>query len=335
MNNLLEFQARGSPHVHGTLWLDWEEMGEEDSNINTDALIKAFKIIRKDKMLGDEEKKSLTKFTDKFISCSKHDPLTADIVNEVNVHHHTKACRKYGTNCRFDFPKFPTIHTIISTPARVLYQDETEREVQIKECKKFLDKVKVVLNDEKKMDKVNRIDSKQFDEIQIFKKSMYRLSLLIGKSKNIVKLESTYLKGLDFLLSWRKEYQEVSILEAKEIFQQGQAKLKLNDNSEYIISKKRILAMLKEATAGDIIDEDYLLNRYEYMLSISKRGYGIHYKRRTDEIFVNSYNPHWIKSWNANMDFQITLDFFSIITYITNYYTKVMVYILAIMIFHK
>ena len=310
-------------------------MGEEDPDMKPDALISAFKTIRKDKILDKEEVIELTKFTEKFISCSKHDPMTAQIVTEVNVHHHTKACRKYGKTCRFDFPKFPTTRTIISIPARVLYQDETEREKHNKECKQFLDKVKVVLNDEKKMDKVNKIDSKQFDRIQLFKKAMYKLSILIRKSKNIVKLERTYLKGLDSLFTWRKESHEVSIIEAKEIFERGQAQLKLNDNLEYIISKNRLIAVLKASNANDTIDGDDLMNKYECMLGISKRGYGIHYKRRTDEIFVNSYNPHWIKSWNANMDFQITLDFFSIITYITNYYTKVKLYILAFEIFLK
>ena len=67
MNNFLEFQARGSPHVHGTLWLDWQAMGEEDSSMKPDALITAFKTIRKDKMLGVEEKRELSKFCDKLI----------------------------------------------------------------------------------------------------------------------------------------------------------------------------------------------------------------------------------------------------------------------------
>ena len=307
-------------------------MGEEDPNMNADALISAFKTIRKDKILHKEEMSELTKFTENFISCSKHDPMTTDIVTEVNLHHHTKACRKYGKNCRFDFPKFPTINTIISIPARVLYNDETERQVQIKKCQQFLDKVKVVLNDEKKMDKVNKIDYKQFDKIQLFKKAMYKLSILIRKSKFFVKLEETYLKGLEILFTWRNESHEVSIVEAKEIFERGQVQLELNDNLEYIISKKRLISVLKASNAIDTIDGDDLLKKYECMLGISKRGYGIHYKRRTDEIFVNSYNPHWIKSWNANMDFQITLDFFSIITYITNYYTKVKLYILAFLL---
>merc|ERR1711963_587065 len=62
----------------------------------------------------------------------------------------------------------------------------------------------------------------------------------------------------------------------------------------------------------------------EYMaaLSISKRGYKVILKGDIDELFVNSYNDEWLRAWNGNMDLQICLDFFSVITYITDYYSK-------------
>ena len=31
-------------------------------------------------------------------------------------HHHTKACRKIGDKCRFNYPKFPSTKTILSIP---------------------------------------------------------------------------------------------------------------------------------------------------------------------------------------------------------------------------
>ena len=40
------------------------------------------------------------------------------------------------------------------------------------------------------------------------------------------------------------------------------------------------------------------------------------------EIYVNSYNPEWARAWNGNTDLQICLDYFAVITYITEYYTK-------------
>ena len=61
---------------------------------------------------------------------------------------------------------------------------------------------------------------------------------------------------------------------------------------------------------------------YLSALSVSKKGYSLIMARDIDEIFVNSYNPEWILAWNGNIDLQICLDFFAIITYITEYFTK-------------
>jgi hypothetical protein len=68
---------------------------------------------------------------------------------------------------------------------------------------------------------------------------------------------------------------------------------------------------------ADVTEVDY----YK-ALGISVNGNAIILKRNVDEIYTNNYNPEWLVAWNANIDFQVCLDFFSIITYITNYYTK-------------
>merc|ERR1711888_271367 len=65
-----------------------------------------------------------------------------------------------------------------------------------------------------------------------------------------------------------------------------------------------------------------LISEYVMIAKISTGGYKIVHKRDIDEIYVNNYNKEWIKSWNANMDIQLTLDHFAIITYITDYMLK-------------
>ena len=65
-----------------------------------------------------------------------------------------------------------------------------------------------------------------------------------------------------------------------------------------------------------------LLQQYEEALAVNKKGYSIHYKRDIDEIMVNTYNPEWISAWNGNMDFQLCLDYYAVITYISDYYCK-------------
>ena len=44
--------------------------------------------------------------------------------------------------------------------------------------------------------------------------------------------------------------------------------------------------------------------------------------RDIDELWVNSYNPETTTAWNGNTDFQFCLDFYAIITYITEYFIK-------------
>ena len=41
-----------------------------------------------------------------------------------------------------------------------------------------------------------------------------------------------------------------------------------------------------------------------------------------DEIYINPYNIEWLRAWNGNMDIQVVLDFFAVITYVTDYYSK-------------
>ena len=78
---------------------------------------------------------------------------------------------------------------------------------------------------------------------------------------------------------------------------------------------KRLLAK-----AGYVSEADYDL--YLNALSVSKMGYSIILERDIDEIFVNPYNPEWILAWIGNIDLQICLDFYAVITYITDYFTK-------------
>ena len=67
-------------------------------------------------------------------------------------------------------------------------------------------------------------------------------------------------------------------------------------------------------------DEDIQL--YEDALKYSTAGFSVVLERDLDEIYVNSYNPEWARAWNGNTDLQVCLDYFAVITYITEYYTK-------------
>ncbi|XP_069378951.1 uncharacterized protein [Paralichthys olivaceus] len=94
----VEFQARGSPHIHLVVWIkDAPEFGEDK----------------------DDE---VCKFIDQHVTCQMPDP-NADpelhkIVSEVQMHsrNHSKSCRKGSSECRFGYPKAPMDKTIITCP---------------------------------------------------------------------------------------------------------------------------------------------------------------------------------------------------------------------------
>ena len=93
--------------------------------------------------------------------------------------------------------------------------------------------------------------------------------------------------------------------------------------------RERIISLLRVAEIDAILEidenlpchefEEKLLKGYNEMLSISTKGYCMVNQRDIDEIFINNYNEEWIRSWDSNMDIQLTLDYYAIITYITYY----------------
>jgi hypothetical protein len=61
---------------------------------------------------------------------------------------------------------------------------------------------------------------------------------------------------------------------------------------------------------------------YHYALSVCKSGTKVVLKRDLKDICVNNFNAHWMLAWDGNMDIQPCLDYFSVITYMTNYVCK-------------
>jgi hypothetical protein len=86
--------------------------------------------------------------------------------------------------------------------------------------------------------------------------------------------------------------------------------------SEYRNNRKeRILKVLEYA---NIDPEDYITALKE----ISRKGINVILARDIDELYVNNYNQEWLAAWDGNIDIQPCFDFFAVITYITEYFTK-------------
>ena len=142
-NYRVEFQLRGAPHVHGVLWVDYNEMEKVVPEIT-----KCMSALRNQKRLTNEQCRIVATFVDKFTSCSLSNPTVADKVREVQIHKHTRTCCKKGYMCRFGFPRFPSEKTIIAQPLpRDDFVSDFEYDAAKKRHQTILTIVKGALND--------------------------------------------------------------------------------------------------------------------------------------------------------------------------------------------
>ena len=93
--------SKGLPHVHGVAWIDPDWLKGFGINGN----------------LVDHPQKA-AELADMLVSCSAttDDEKLNENVKLVQKHSHSKSCRKYGTSCRFGFPKLPSKYTMIAKP---------------------------------------------------------------------------------------------------------------------------------------------------------------------------------------------------------------------------
>ncbi|XP_055028464.2 uncharacterized protein [Misgurnus anguillicaudatus] len=106
----VEFQARGSPHIHLLAWVEDAPEFESDSD------------------------EVVCGFIDRYITCrlpdSMADPELHQIVTEVQLHSrkHSKSCKKGNVLCRFGFPKLPMSDTTITRPRPQRPEEEENEE---------------------------------------------------------------------------------------------------------------------------------------------------------------------------------------------------------------
>lgn len=87
----IEFQQRGSPHIHLLVWI-------KDAPV-----------------YGQSDISEVISFIDRYVKC-KTDPTMPNLVN-YQTHRHARTCRKKGKAiCRFNFPIPPMPSTVILQP---------------------------------------------------------------------------------------------------------------------------------------------------------------------------------------------------------------------------
>ena len=235
----VEFQERGAGHFHGTLWLKLEKMEKliittdnelilndeipetddiddiesNESNIFDDkkpfkGICSAFRKLKNNEELSDQEKEALKNFIDEFTTVSTNENKVGERVSqmvlEVNIHHHTKSCRKYDCPCRFYYPRFPSIRTIIAEPIRG--GTEEERNKRLKRYDEILDKVRDVLNDEEVIKEIILdIGSSEKESLDIYKVNKAR------RIEELLKKAGVTLQEYEESLSYTKTGYKVTI----------------------------------------------------------------------------------------------------------------------------
>ncbi|XP_062613488.1 uncharacterized protein LOC134275232 [Saccostrea cucullata] len=111
----VEFQQRGSPHMHCLYWIENAPKLQED---------------------GED---AVCSFINKYVSCAvpseEEDLELREIVLAVQQHSkkHSKSCRKKGTDCRFNFPRPPSVCTFINSQLEEENMDNTEDTTGLKQ----------------------------------------------------------------------------------------------------------------------------------------------------------------------------------------------------------
>ncbi|XP_044578906.1 uncharacterized protein LOC123261377 [Cotesia glomerata] len=157
----IEFQQRGSPHIHCLLWL------ENAPNYDDE----------------DENNLGVIRFIDKFITCSNK-LLSRELI-KLQTHRHTFTCKKglKKIKCRFDIPFFPMIKTCILKPFSTMEKERKNELRKVREdIQKFLEenfKKESIISIEQMLKKF-RITYDSY--IEIIRSGLYRPTVMLRRN---------------------------------------------------------------------------------------------------------------------------------------------------------
>lgn len=187
----VEFQQRGSPHIHGLFWVKGAPQYERSCN------------------------EDIVKFVDKYITCFKPNSSNEmeDLIN-LQTHRHAKTCKKARQKiCRFNFPLPPMPRTMILTPLDKLDFDE-EKQKKIKENG---DKIKEILDSMKYGENIsfeeflNKVQLTEKSYILAIRDSLKRDTLFLQRKPSEIRINS-YNSNL--LKAWRANMDMQYVLDA-------------------------------------------------------------------------------------------------------------------------
>ena len=279
-----EFQNRGAAHVHGVLWVNMRKLEKKPEFMG---LGEAYTHFRQEENVTDEDTEVMARFVDAVSTVSLCPAEVGEQVvktaKDTQHHHHTKkSCRKYGGSGC----RFGKPH---------FPSDRTLIAVP----RRMWAVHKDMHSDDLVMDHLENEEGEMSDD---------------NEKDNPDKLPKSELLHRRFEHALKKVkavLEDERALEA--IWEKVPSK---GDTVEEYEQNRRL--RIKEMLAMAEVDEVL----YYGALQHSRKGVVIVQKRDLDEIMIESYNPEWLKEWNGNISLLICGDFFGVITYITEYYSK-------------
>ena len=166
----VEFQQRGSPHIHALFWIkDAPVYGQDPDNL-------------------------ITSFVDKYVTCAEEIDCenSSELIN-LQTHQHSKTCKKRNHNiCRFNFPLPPMPKTTILTPLDHMPPETSEPE----HIKKNYHNIQILLNEMKHGhdmtfdDFVKVLDIDQSSYILAIRYSLKRQTLFLRRTPKEIRINN-------------------------------------------------------------------------------------------------------------------------------------------------
>ena len=275
---------------------------------------------------SEDENRAIVSFVDKFVTCTLQDPRSSKIAASVQRHNHTFTCRKANSKCRFHFPRFPSLHTLLAKPLRNVFKgeaDEPERKAMVMKIRQALGKVQDVLENKEEMETIEKLWAEKLEEIFNERDSIQRSQIILEDDifkKQIMKIDRDYIGDIDNKLGGHL------INNLKYLHEEHKVKLKELESQESKYLHDRLLQVLKTAKIEKILQIDeklseedrdkQLVTEYHKLLSFSVKGYSVVLKRDISEIYINNFNSEWLPVWNSNMDVSPVFDYHAVVVYV-------------------
>ena len=276
----------------------------------------------------DDQKFAITSFVDEFITCSLRNPSTREIAKQVQTHNHTFTCSKMGSSkCRFNFPRFPCLQTIVAVPLRLIFGDDEEgKKKELMKMRTTLHKVKEVLEDKVIMTEVNKMHQDEIEEIFVENDLSLRAKHIL-EDQIFRKQIQDYSEDFDGeVKSDNSELGKALVENLETFYKEHFENYKTLETRDHEYRKERLLQVLTLAKIDDDLEmdkslsfEEYreqLLEKYHQLLGYSTKGFTVNLVRDTNECYINNFNHEWLACWNSNMDLSVVFDFFAILTYV-------------------